>query len=99
MSDSNQTGTHDESIVRLRIEALDWLPVDDEVVVLDGQRDLYLGTNSSGSVLWEALAEGATRTQLVDLLVTRFSIEQDRAAGDVEAFLEQLASAQLLEEA
>ena len=99
MSDLNQTGTQDEPIVRLRRQALDWLPVDDEVVVLDGERDLYLGTNSSGSVLWEELVEGATRTQLVDLLVTRFSVERDRAAGDVEAFLEQLASAQLLEEA
>jgi hypothetical protein len=99
MSDSNHGGGADEPVIRLRDQALDWLPVDDEVVVLDGERDLYLGTNSSGSVLWEALAEGATRTQLVDLLISRFSIERDRAAGDVEAFLEQLANAQLLEEA
>ena len=96
VNDSNRT---EEPLVRLRREALDWLPVDDEVVVLDGERDLYLGTNTSGSVLWEALAEGATRTELVDLLVASFDIERDRAASDGEAFLEQLASEALLEEA
>ena len=99
MGDSNDEGVTDEPVVRLRDRSLDWLPVDDEVVVLDGERDLYLGTNSSGSVLWEALAAGATRSQLAGLLVERFDIEQDRAGSDVEAFLEQLASENLVEEA
>ena len=99
MSDSNHTGAADEPIVRLRRQTLDWLPVDDEVVVLDGERDLYLGTNSSGSVLWQVLVEGATRTELADVLVARFDIEHDRAVSDVQAFLEQLATAHLLEEA
>ena len=99
MSDSNNGGGVDEPVVRLRDQALDWLPVDDEVVVLDGERDLYLGTNSSGSVLWEALAGGATRSQLAALLVERFDIEQDRAESDIQAFLEQLTTAGLLEEA
>ena len=99
MSDSNHGGGADEPVVRLRDEALDWLPVDDEVVGLDGERDLYLGTNSSGSVLWEALAGGATRSQLAGLLVDRFDIEQDRAESDVQAFLEQLTAANLVEEA
>ena len=99
MSDSNHGGGADEPVIRLRDQALDWLPVDDEVVVLDGERDLYLGTNSSGSVLWEALAAGATRSQLAGLLVDRFDIEQDRAESDVQAFLEQLTAANLVEEA
>ena len=99
MSDSDHGGGVDEPVVRLRDQALDWLPVDDEVVVLDGERDLYLGTNSSGSVLWEALAAGATRSQLAGLLVERFDIEQDRAESDVQAFLEQLTAANLVEEA
>ena len=69
------------------------------VVVFDAERDLYLGTNNSGSVLWKALAAGATRSQLVGLLVERFDIEQDRAESDVQAFLEQLTAANLVEEA
>lgn len=99
MSVSKEPGAADEPVVRLRRQALDWLPVDDEVVVLDGERDLYLGANSSGSVLWEALEGGATRSELADLLVARFHIDYDRAVNDVRAFLEQLATARLLEEA
>jgi hypothetical protein len=99
MSDSNHGGGADEPVVRLRDEALDWLPVDDEVVGLDGERDLYLGTNSSGSVVWEALTAGATRSQLADLLVKRFDIELNRAESDIQAFLEQLTTANLAEEA
>ena len=99
MSDSNLGGAADEPVVRLRDEALAWLPVDDEVVVLDAERDLYLGTNNSGSVLWKELAAGATRSQLAGLLVERFDIEQDRAESDVQAFLEQLTAANLVEEA
>ncbi len=99
MSDSKHGAGAEEPVVRLRDQALDWLPVDDEVVVLDGERDLYLGTNSSGSVLWEALAEGATRTQLAELLIARFDIEPERAASDVSVFIDELSQAELLEEA
>lgn len=98
MSKQTETSAQGESIVRLRREALDWLPVDDEVVVLDGERDLYLGTNTSGSVLWEALSAGATRTQLVDLLLDHYEVHRERAANDVAAFLAQLASDGLLED-
>ena len=99
MKHSKDRGAADEPVVRLRRQALDWLPVDDEVVVLDGERDLYMGTNTSGSVLWGSVAGGATRSELANLLVARFHIEYDRALNDVEAFLEQLATERLLEEA
>jgi len=56
------------------------------VVVFDAERDLYLGTNNSGSVLWKALAAGATRSQLVGLLVERFDIEQDRVMSPIAVF-------------
>jgi len=56
------------------------------VVVFDAERDLYLGTNNSGSVLWKALAAGATRSQLVGLLVERFDIEQDRVMSQMAVF-------------
>jgi hypothetical protein len=96
MSDSIDIGAADEPVVRLRRQALDWLPVDDEVVVLDGVRDLYMGVNNSWSVLFERLAGGATRSELAELLVARFHIEYGGAVNDVEAFLEHLAAERLL---
>lgn len=94
VADSSQ-----DPVLRLRPDTLEWLLVDDEVVVLDGVQDLYLGTNSSGAELWQALANGATRSGLVDLLVVRYQIERERAEVDVDGFLGQLFSEHLLEEA
>jgi len=88
-----------ESVLRLRKEALDWLTVDKEVVVLDGEKDLYLGTNPSGAMLWRALSTGTTRTELVQLLVDAFEIDHETAIRDTEAFLAALGERNLLLEA
>lgn len=84
-------------MLRLRTDALDWLTVDTEIVALDGRQDLYLGTNRSGAELWRALGRGATRSELVELLVDTFNIDVDRASADVDAFLDSLAEQDLLE--
>jgi hypothetical protein len=46
--------------------------------------------------LWPLLLEGATRSQLRDELAEHFGIDTDRAAGDVDAFLNLLAERDLL---
>lgn len=83
-------------MIRLRSEALDWLPIDDEVVALDGTRDLYLGTNRTGARLWQELANGTTRSALIELLVDTYGIAVDRAATDIDAFLAMLGEHALL---
>ena len=98
MSESGRPDAADERVLKLRQDALDWLPVDDEVVALDNERELYLGANPSGAVLWEALADGATQTELVDRIVDGFDVQRGQAATDVEAFIAQLEAASLLDE-
>lgn len=46
--------------------------------------------------MWTALAEGATRDELVDRLIETFDIERTRAAADVDAFTAELRSRDLL---
>ncbi|MEX1133485.1 MAG: PqqD family protein [Acidimicrobiia bacterium] len=82
--------------MQLRSEALDWLVVDAEIVALDGRQDLYLGLNQSGAELWRALANGTTRTQLVELLVETFDIDRETASRDTDAFLAALTDRDLL---
>jgi Coenzyme PQQ synthesis protein D (PqqD) len=65
-------------------------------VALDLRRSRYLAVNQTGKVLWTALADGATRDELVDRLVTAFGIERSRAAADVDAFAADLESRGLL---
>ena len=71
----------------LREGAVAWQEIDGETILLDLEASTYLGANPSGSVLWAALAEGATVKTLVERLCTTFDVAEDRAAQDVDAFL------------
>jgi hypothetical protein len=86
-----------DAVLRLREDALDWLEVDDDVVVLDGQKDMYLGTNKSGALLWRQLSRGATRDDLIRCLQEEFEIDQQVAESDTDAFLAALRQRDLLE--
>ncbi len=84
--------------LRLRSDAVAWREVDGEVIALGLESSTYFGTNASGSLLWKRLAEGTTRTELVDELVATFGLEQRHAEADVESFLDDLRGRGLLQE-
>lgn len=83
-------------VVRLREEALVWREIDGELVAVDVGASTYLGANPSGTILWQLLADGASRQQLADALVERFGIDADRARADADAFVDSLDSRGLL---
>jgi len=68
------------------------------MVAIDLVREAYLGANETGALLWSAIAEGATRRRLVDLLMREYGIDSDRAGADVDGFVEALADRGLLED-
>lgn len=82
--------------LRLRPEALVWREIDNELVAVDMASSTYLSANQSGALLWQMLATGTTHTELVERLVDRFAISSDRAASDVDAFLQGLDDRELL---
>jgi hypothetical protein len=81
---------------RLRPEAVAWREVDGEVIALGLESSTYFGTNASGSVLWRRLAQGATRAELIEALMTEFGLEQGQAETDVDVFLDDLRRRDLL---
>jgi hypothetical protein len=83
--------------IRLRGDAVRWREIDREVVAVDLGNSAYVGTNESGVLLWRRLAEGTTREQLIDELVGAFGIAPDRAADDVQRFLDELDARELLQ--
>ena len=85
-------------MLRLRQDAATWRDVDGEVVVLDLAGSRYLGVNGSGRVLWLALADGATESELTEALVREFGVPEDRARADVHAFVGDLRQRGLVEE-
>jgi Coenzyme PQQ synthesis protein D (PqqD) len=83
--------------VRLRSDALEWREVEGEIVVLDLATRSYLAVSQTGAILWPSLAAGADASELTDLIVTRFGVSEERAAADVDAFIEELSNRGLLE--
>ena len=84
--------------LRLRKDELEWREVEGEIVVLDARKSLYLSVSPSGAPLWTALADGATKEDLVAKLTETFGLEPDRAEQDVDSFLAMLEDQELLEE-
>lgn len=97
MPERRVNGGFEEPTLKLRSDSLHWIPIDDEVVVLDERRDLYLSTNETGTRLWSALSEGATMSDLAGLLMEEFGIDRDQALSDSQAFVDSLEEQGLLE--
>lgn len=73
-----------------------WCEVGDEVVALDDLAVNYVSTNGTGGRLWKALADGATRDELIQDLVDAYGIDAQQAGDDVDRFLADLTAAGLL---
>jgi hypothetical protein len=83
--------------LRLRESTAVWREVDDETIVLKLDSSMYLGVNAAGTVLWNALSEGATRDELVERIRREFEVEEAVARSDVDAFLAACRAHDLLE--
>lgn len=70
--------------------------LDDEVILLDGRGDTYLGLNQTGAIIWETVVTGGSAEDAVARLVGRFDISHEAAAADVDAFLHHLVSSGIL---
>jgi hypothetical protein len=84
--------------VRLRSADLHWKDVEGDVLALDTRTELYLAVNKSGALLWQLLARGTTRAELVDRLAHEYDLAPARAASDVAALLDDLSARGLLAE-
>jgi hypothetical protein len=71
--------------------------IDDEVAILDLQRELYFGIQGAGVQLWEALEQPRTVGELCALLCAEFDVSQTDCQADVEAILESLETEGLVE--
>jgi hypothetical protein len=87
----------DDHDIVVRREAAVWREVDGETILLDLRTADYVGINGSGSLLWEAMVAGTTRAELVQLLVSTFGLDEERAREDVELFLSACRGRGLIE--
>lgn len=83
--------------VRLRADGVEFVDVEGEVAVLDAVQLLYYSVNDSGVYLWPALRDGTTEDGLRRMLVDEHGLSEEKAAADVNAFLQQLDKVGLLD--
>jgi hypothetical protein len=84
--------------IRLKTRALEWREIDGELVALEADSSVYLAANPAATLLWRRLAEGATRDELCDALVSEYAIERALAERDVDVVLAQARAFHVLEE-
>lgn len=82
--------------MRIRTEGVTWQQIDGELVILDLQTSRYLTTNAVGALLAKHLTDERTMEDLIDFLLSNYSIDRDTAERDVQAFVAQLESKDLL---
>ena len=70
--------------------------LDDEMVLLNLDSGEYFGLNDTGTRVWELLADGRTRDEVVDRLTEEFEVAADVASTHVTTLCEELLQAGLL---
>ena len=58
----------------------------------------YVALNATSSFLWDALSEPRSAGQLVQLLLDEFTVEEETAVRDVNAFLTTLLEKEMVTE-
>jgi len=87
-----------DRVIELRNPDLLWRKIDGDLVALDGRTWEYMTVNDAGRLVWEALAEGATRSRLIELLVETYGITSATANHDLEEFLDMMRQQDLISE-
>ena len=52
--------------------------------------DMMITLNGTGEFLWERLAVGAEKGELVDALLAEYDVDRERAEKSVDAFVDRL---------
>ena len=83
--------------MKIRTSGVTSRSIGGEVIVLDLDRSRYLTVSGSGTLLYEMLKDECSRDELIEGVVTRYEVDEGRAAEDVDRFLAELEEVGLLE--
>jgi hypothetical protein len=70
--------------------------IDDEVVILDLQKNVYFGLNEVAKLVWRGLERDQTIGEIVDELVEQFDVEREVLTCDVHAFVGEALENELI---
>ena len=68
--------------------AVTWRELEGEIVALDSKESVYFSIGGFGGVLWHRLAAGASRSELIDEIISTYAdVSSDQAAADIDEFI------------
>jgi len=67
-----------------------WKNLDDKSLVLDTHTGDYFVCNGSGSEIWQGLMNEKVHAEIAKNLCHTFTVSEEEAAADVNAFIERL---------
>jgi hypothetical protein len=76
--------------VVIRTPGLLSAPVDDEIVILNSDRDNYVGLDAVGRVIWDLIEQPGVVAELCQKLSRDFDATPEEIAADVLPFLEEI---------
>ena len=77
-------------------ESVVYAELEDEAVLLNVASGIYYGLDSTGAFIWQLLAEGCGKDELVARLGEEFDADVEQLRRDVDEFLRALESKGLL---
>ena len=72
--------------------------VGDETVLLNLESGIYFGLDGVGKSIWEAVTEGKTLAETIDVIVAEYEVAEQQAQNDVLEFAANLVERGLLTE-
>jgi hypothetical protein len=73
-----------------------WKIVDDEVVIVDPEKEDYSYLNATGKDIWEMIDKGFEVETIVSELCGKYEASEDCIRGDVEVLIKELVETGLI---
>ena len=64
--------------------------IDGEAIIMNLTSGVYYSMDGVGGFIWERLEKGSSAREIAKAIVSHFEVEEDRAAEDLAALLEEL---------
>ncbi len=84
-----------ESVIR-RIDDIVTSEIDGEVVMMSIEKGEYYGLDLIGSDIWERMETRVKVTELIELLLEKYDVDQETCQKDVLGFLNELNAEKII---
>jgi len=73
-----------------------WREVDDEVVIVDPDRDDYFYLNSTGKEIWELINKGCSIEKIIEVVSNKYKEDREKIRKDIKKFIDNLRKKNIL---